>query len=148
MRTILTVAVALLGAGCYDYAPVSSLTPEPGAFVAATLTDAGSIELARLLGPGVYVVRGRYLGDSDAGMQISVSSVELQRGDELSWQGETVVLPDNTVAALAQRRLSRGRSALLVGAGVTGIVASTAAFVLGVAGGTQPTGPGRPPVKR
>ncbi len=140
MRAYLLITAAYLTAACYNYQPLTTATPEPGTYVAAMLTDSGSQDLARYLGPNVSVVRGRYLGESDRGL-VSVSSVEMKQGNELTWAGEAVALPANEIADLQVRRLAKGRSALLVGVGVTGLVATTAAFAL-IGSGTLP-GPGR-----
>src|SRR5688572_25797926 len=81
------VATAWLMAGCYNYGPVTTPAPEPGTSLAVTLTDSGSWALARYLGPTARVVRGRYLGRGEDGLRLSVSSVQLDRGDVLSWAG-------------------------------------------------------------
>jgi len=141
MRAAILI-VTVVTAGCYNYNVLTTPSPEPGSYVAVTLTDSGSTELARYLGPNVFVVRGRYLGDSDRGFLISVASVELKRGNELSWEGETVVLPNGTIASLDVRRLAKGRSILLAGVGAGGLVAATLAFTLN--GGGTSLGPGRP----
>jgi hypothetical protein len=148
MRTSILMTAACLTAGCYNYSPLATPTPEAGTYVAVTLTSVGSQDLARYLGPSVFVVRGRYLRESDdGGLVVSVSSVERQRGDELPWAGENVALPNSAIASLEVRRLARGRSLLLAGVGAGGLVATTLAFAL-IGGGTQP-GPGRgPPPKQ
>ncbi len=142
MKTAILIGVLCLTAGCYNYNALTTPSPEPGTYVAVTLTDSGSQELARYLGPNVFVVRGRYLGDSDRGLLLSVASVELKRGNELSWEGETVALPNGTIASLNVRRVAKGRSILLAGVGAGGLVAATLAFTLN--GGGTPLGPGRP----
>src|ERR1051325_11339534 len=43
-----------VSAGCYNYNPLTTPTPQPGSCVAVALTDAGSQELARYLGPNVF----------------------------------------------------------------------------------------------
>ena len=62
-----------LVAGCYDYHPLTAPSPDQGSYVAATLTETGSVDLARYLGPDVFVVRGRYLGTGEAGVIVSVT---------------------------------------------------------------------------
>jgi len=130
MRTTVVIATACLTAGCYNYNPLTTPNPEARTYIAARLTDSGSEDLARYLGPGVFVVRGRYVGEDDRGLLVAVSSVEMKRGDEVSWAGETVALPASYIASLEVRRLAKGRSALLVGVGVTGLVATAAALTL------------------
>jgi len=112
-----------------------------------SLNDAGSDELARYLGPSVFLVRGRYLGPSESGLLVSVSAVETKRGDEVSWKGETVTLPTDFITSLEVRRLSKGRSLLLAGMGAGGLVATTLAFSL-LGGGTAPGPGGGPPGKQ
>ncbi len=119
-----------LTAGCYNYHPLATATPEPGSYVAATLTDQGSTDLARYLGPNVFVVRGRYVGDGEAGILVSVSAVELKRGDDVSWAGETITLPPDAVASLEVRHLAKGRTLLLAGAGAGSLVVTTLAVSL------------------
>ena len=145
MRLTIVAAAAVLG-GCYTYSPLATPTPEIGTSLAATLTSAGSQDLARYLGPDVFVVRGRYVRSmEDGGIVLSVTSVELQRGDEVSWAGEAVDLPNSAIASLEVRRLARGKSLLLAGVGAGGLVATTLAFSL-LGSGTQPNpGRGLPP---
>lgn len=145
MRTLSLIGVLCLTAGCYNYNPLTTPSPKPGTYVAVTLTDPGSENLARSLGPNAFIVRGRYLSDSDQGMLLSVSSVENKRGIPQPWEGETVAIPADAVASLDVRRLAKGRSFLLVGLGAGGLVATTLAFSL-IGSGTEPNpGGGRPP---
>lgn len=145
MRTAIPITALLLTAGCYSYNPLTTPSPEPGTYLAVTLTDMGSDRMARSLGPNAFILRGRYLGDSDQGMLLSVSSVETKRGIAQSWQGETVTVPAEAVASLDVRRLAKGRSIMLAGLSAGGLVATTVAFSL-LGGGTAPNpGGGRPP---
>jgi len=146
MKTAILIGMLSVTAGCYNYNPLTTPSPEPGTYLAVTLDDAGSDELARYLGPSVFMVRGRYLGPSDqGGLLVSVSSVETKRGVGYSWEGETVRLPTDAIASLDVRRLSKGRSLLLAGVGAGGLVATTLAFSL-LGSGTQPgAGGGHPP---
>ena len=130
MRASILVVALCPAVACYNYNPLATPSPESGSCVAATLTDGGSRDLARYLGPNLFMVRGRYLGESDAGILVSVSSVELKRGEDVSWAGETITLPTDAVASLDVRRLAKGRTVLLVGAGAGGLVATALAFSL------------------
>ncbi len=147
MRASIVIAAAFVSAACYNYNPITTLPPEPGSYVAAKLTDVGSQELAPYVGPNVFVLRGRYVGESDHGFVVSVSSVELQRGDELPWAGEHVALPNGYIASLEVRQLAKGRSFLLAGIGAGGLVVTSVAFGL-IGTGTQPAGAGPPPIKK
>jgi len=147
MRAAMLLTAVCLTAGCYNYSPLTQPTPEPGAYLAVTLTDAGSVDLARYLGPSVFAVRGRYVGEDEQGLLLSVSSVELVRGDQLPWAGERVALPKDRIASVQVRQLSKRRSALLVGVGITGLVATTAAFGL-IGGASSGSTIGGPPGKK
>ena len=131
MRATILIAFSLTAA-CYNYEPLTTPSPEVGTFLTVTLTDAGSVELARYLGPSVIEVRGRFLGNSDqgGGLQLAVTSVELVRGDELSWQGESVALPPAAVASVQVRRFARGKSYLLAGGSVAALVVTAGTVTL------------------
>ena len=147
MRRQLVGAVGTLITACHSYVPLATPIPRPGTYVSATLTDSGTTELGSYLGPDAAVVRGRLLDDGQQGMMLSVQSVGLRRGVELVWSGETVTLPHAAIARVDARRLSKGRSLLLLLAGATAFVALTRTFDLNV-GGTgavlAPNGPGPP----
>lgn len=147
MRTLSLISVLCVTAGCYNYNPLTTPSPEPGTYLAVTLTDAGSDELARVVGPNVFIMRGRYLGASERGLLLSVASVETKRGVPVAWEGETVDCPNDAVASLEVRRLAKGRSLLLAGVGAGGLVATTLAFSL-LGGGTPPNPGGGPPAKQ
>ena len=147
MRAAMLLTAVCLTAGCYNYSPLTQPTPEPGAYLAVILTDAGSVDLARYLGPSVFAVRGRYVVADDQGLVLSVSSVELVRGDQIAWAGERVTLPNDRIASVQVRQLSKRRSVLLVGVGITGLVATTAAFGL-IGGASSGSTIGGPPGKK
>lgn len=145
MRTVILIGVlSLAGGGCYNYQPLATPSPEAGTYVAARLSDGGSEELARYLGPNAFVVRGRYLGPSERGLLVSVSGVETKQGIDSPWEGETVTLPLDAITSLEIRKLSKGRSLLLASMSAGGLVVTTVAFSL-IGSGTAPNaGGGRP----
>src|SRR5437773_11838526 len=110
MRVSVLIAAAYLTSACYNFRPLETPSPDAGAYVAATLSDSGSVELARYLGPDVFVVRGRYLGSGadERGLAVSVAEVETKRGDEVSWRGETITLPVDAIARWRCAASTRG----------------------------------------
>ena len=147
MRAGTPAILAGVTVGCYNYDPVTPAKPAEGRYVALTLTDAGSRELAGYLGFGAYVVRGRYLGEKEGGLLVSVNSVELVGGQEVSWAGEAVTVGPGAIASVDERRFAATKSVLLVGAGVTALLATTAAFTL-TGSGTKPGAAHPPPPKQ
>src|SRR5256886_17580762 len=103
MRRVSVLAASMcVVAGCYDYHPLTTPSPTEGSYVAATLTDAGSADLAPSLGPDVFVVRGRYLGTGEGGaggggVVVSAAPVELQRGKPMPWARQAIRLPREAV---------------------------------------------------
>ena len=145
---IAILATTCVSAACYNYLPVTTPAPQPGTYVAVTLSDVGSDSLTRYLGPSVVVVRGRYLGSDDGAFLVAVASVELRQGLQASWSGESVSIPTRFVASLDMRRLAKGRSAFLAAAGVVGVVAVGAAVGLAARGsGNIYAPPGSPTSK-
>ena len=135
------IAAAALAGGCYNYEGLGPAGLVPSSYVAVTLTEAGSEELAQYLGPGIHTVRGRFLSATERGLVISVSSVETRRGSMLGWNGEAVTVPKEFVWALEARHTAVSKTVLLAGASLAGFVAAYAAFGPGASGST-PTGSG------
>jgi len=144
VRRVLFVAAGLLQVGCYNYLPLRRSSLVPSSYLAVTLTESGSEELAPYLGPNALVVRGRYLAATDRGLALAVDAVESRRGDIARWAGETVVVPGEFVRAVQQRQVSRSKVVLLTGAAVAGFVVAYQAFGpasgggLGGGGGSGP----------
>ncbi len=140
------LCIALVAAaGCYAYLPLS-VAPTPGTYLSADLTESATDELARYLGSDIGTVRGRLVASDQGGLALSVLAVESRRGEIGNWKGETVKLPRWGLAGLSERRLSTGRTVLLVGAGILGFVAASHVFV--GATGSAPNGGAGPPVPR
>lgn len=143
-RVVPLIVLCAAGGACYSYQPVATPAPEPGAFVAITLTDDASRARVGLLGPDITVVRGRLVAQDSAAIRVAVSSVVSSRGIESTWRGEQVSLGLGDVASIQRRQFSAGRSILLAGLSVSGIVASGAVFGL-IGGGGSANGTGTPP---
>jgi hypothetical protein len=143
MRQLWSAMFAIFAAtGCYYYEPLARLEPAPGSYLAATLNDAGTDTLSQTIGPDVRSIRGRVLTSDSAALSLSVSGVTLHHGEDVTWKGENVTLYRRYVAGIQQRRLSRSRTAIMMGATIVGLVATYEVFQ-GV--GLIPTNSGGPP---
>ncbi len=136
-RIAALVALTSFLGGCYNYAPLRRSQLAPTTYLAITLTEAGSEELAPYLGPNVLTVRGHFLGTSERGFLMSVAAIENRRGDILEWNGETVMVPGEFVRSLEQRQPAAGKTVLLAGAGLAGFFVAYAAFGPGASGATS-----------
>src|SRR2546429_5250559 len=74
LRAALPIVTGLLLVGCYNYLPLRRSSLVPSSYLAVTLTESGSEELARYLGPNPFVVRGRYLSATERGLGTSVET--------------------------------------------------------------------------
>lgn len=146
-RASVVLAAAAFQAGCYNYLAERRAGLAPASYVAVTLTESGSDELARYLGPDVLVVRGRYLGATTDGLSLSLSveSVESRRGDIARWAGEPVVVPGEFVRRVEERHSAKSKTALLAGTAVAGAIVLYRAFGQGLGAGIGRSGSGSPP---
>src|SRR5437667_5794317 len=110
LRAALPIVTGLLLVGCYNYLPLRRSSLVPSAYLAVTLTESGSEELAPYLGPNVLVVRGRFLSATERGLAVAVAAVESRRGDISEWKGESVVIPGEFVRSVEERRVARGKT--------------------------------------
>jgi len=145
VRVTLLVLIAILNAGCYYYRPVATPTPAPATFVSIALTDSGTDQLWRYLGPEVGALRGRLLATDGGSYAMSVYAVDLRNGTTLGWKGERVVVSRGLVSGLSERCFSLGRTTLAGGLSAAGFVLTLQAFKVLSGGGSNPGGgAGRP----
>jgi hypothetical protein len=145
MRVLMSVLGAVLLTGCYTYRPLATTSPEPGVSVRAQLTDDGSIDLARYIGPNVAAVGGRVVGSDTGQLTLSVASVQYRTGIEQYWSGEMVRLPRTEIATMQEKRLSTTRTALFAGGLLAGVVGLFVTLSEGSAEGQSGRGPPPPP---
>ena len=114
------VPVAL--AACYSYTPLQTLEPVPQSRVSLVLSDQGRVGAGPAIGSGVARVEGALIGSTDSDYTLRVLGVTDIRGAQTRWSGETVRLQRTWVGNAYERRLSKPRTYLLVGAITAGFV--------------------------
>jgi hypothetical protein len=127
-RRVLAVLAAWGTTGCYYFQPLGMPNPQPGTYLAATLNDDGAERLSRTIGPDVREVRGHLLTSDDHALTLSVLGVSLHHGESITWKGERVTVSRGFLSGLQQRRLSHGRTILMVGATILGVVTTYKVF--------------------
>lgn len=146
MRRAAIAMLLLLTSGCYAYTtvPPTDLTPGGGRELRLTLTDAGSAELWRVLGPRAEAVDGRVTARDSSAFSVAVAQVVRSSGTEERWSGELIRVPQPAVARVQSRRFSTARTMLVAG-GLAVITYAVARIVdtrsdIGSTGGRPGTG--------
>lgn len=133
----------IFAVGCYTYTPAPRESFEAGSVVRLTLTDSGSAVLGSLIGTTARGVEGRLAGDSGGVYVMRVNSVLRHDGVALRRSGEQMLIPHALVENLGARRLSRGRTFVLLGA-----TSAVAIAAMGVVLHQTKLGSGSAPVGR
>ena len=110
---VLAVALIALVSGCYKYVPVEPNGPPSGVRANLVLSDAGTVEMARWVGPSTRAIEGDVVSANAEGLTMAVRRLERRDGVEEFWKGEEVTVPRAAVASYTERKLSRSRTALL-----------------------------------
>jgi hypothetical protein len=144
MRMML-VAIGTSSAACYRYVPIDAPTPAAGAEVRARLTDEGAVRLGPLVGNRVEYVDGTVISVADTALTLSVTGTTDRLGTEVSWRGEQVVFPRQTIAGFERRTFDKRRS-YMAGGIAAGIVAAVGIGfnISGGGGGGRTSGTGSP----
>lgn len=121
--------------GCYVLQPVTGNPLPVGTQVGFTVNDAGRVALGGSMGPEVSAVEGRLVSKDSSEYVVAVSLVRLLRGGEQVWSGERIRLRTEHIIAVSERKLSRGRTAAMVGVSVGALIAIAKSSLLGSIGG-------------
>jgi hypothetical protein len=131
--------------GCYTYVPLdTSAQALAGKHVAVEITDRGRAELGTRLGDGVVRLEGTVTRSDAQELEMNVWRVAQIGGVTSRWSGENVRFRRDFVAGMQARTLNKGRSYLVVGAAVVGVVLfvrSTDLFGSFIGGGDPPDVP-------
>ena len=122
LRSVGLALVPASLAACYTYTTLPTLAPTPQSSVALTLSDLGRVGAGPTMGAGVARVEGALLGSTDSDYTLRVAAITDLRGRQSRWSGETVTLQRAWVGNAYERRFSRSRTYVLVGALAAGFV--------------------------
>ncbi len=121
-RRIVVAVTLLVSTGCYTMQPVSEQPFPVGITVELVINDAGRAALRSMMGPEVAKVQGRLVQKDSTGYTVAVTQLGLLRDGTQVWSGERVSIKSEYVNSVAERRFSRGRTAVVTAA-VLGVVA-------------------------
>jgi hypothetical protein len=141
---ILLLAVLPLSA-CYRAVPLETSQPVPGTRIVAQLTEQGTEEMARWVGPGAVAVEGIAGEVRPSAWELRLLSVQQRNGVETFWNQEPVLFPREALASVWVREFDRTRT-YLTAAGVTaGVIVLGRLFGMGGLFGGSGGGEGTPP---
>jgi hypothetical protein len=129
----LCVAIGVIPAalGCYNYVPLDTSTGvQAGEHIAVEITDRGRAELSDRLGSGVIRLEGTLTRTDSVDMVMNVWRVAQIGGPTARWSGETVRFKREYASRVQARTLNRGKTYLVAGAAVAGLVVFTKSFGL------------------
>lgn len=117
--------------GCYAYSPLDTSTGvQAGEHIAVEITDRGRAELSDRLGSGVLRLEGTLTRTDSVDLVMNVWRVaQIGRPTE-HWSGESIRLRREYASRVHTRTLNRGKTSLVAGAAVVGLVVFTRQFSL------------------
>ena len=139
VRRVMLAGFLSFQLGCYTAVPITGEATRPGTRVHVDLTDAGTVDMAREVGPRIRTLMGDVATVTDGELVVAMRSVTDVRGIESYWTGEQVTVPRRDIAALKERRLSRQKTTMFTVAILVGLVLTARSFGL-FAGGDEHRG--------
>ena len=114
-------AFALVAGACYKEQPLDQLPPPPATRVIADLTDAGTLEMGKVIGDGALKVEGVVSAANDQQWTLEMLRVNHRDGRAIDWNREAVTFPSAlltrpTVKVLDKRRTWLAGGAILAAA--------------------------------
>jgi hypothetical protein len=136
---------AILLCGCYTYRNTAVGDAALMAPVRVELTEDGSQEIAKQVGPRGSILEGVVAAKSDSSIIFGVTALTRFNGVEETWHGERVTVPTSFVSRIQLRKFSALNTGLFVAGIVAGAMlvktAADAGNVIRIPGG--PTAPGQ-----
>lgn len=130
-RLCVVLGVIPAALGCYSYAPLDTSTGvQAGEHIAVEITDRGRAELSDRLGSGVVRVEGTLTRTDSVDLVMNVWRVAQISGPSSRWSGESVRFKREYASSVQTRVLNRGKTYLVAGAAVAGLVVFTKSFGL------------------
>jgi len=147
LRGLTAAALALLLGSCYSYQPIVTASgPRVGDDLRVQLTNQGTEELARYLGPRVTALDAELIRiEPDSAFTLKVSTLHFVDGTSFPFTGDDpVAVSRMLIGSTARRTLSQSRTAVASASLVAGLVAVARAALH--TGHVSPGGgPGGPP---
>src|SRR5882672_4008744 len=141
-----SIVSALLLCSCYTYRNTAVGDAALMAPVRVELTENGSQEITKQVGPRSSSLEGVITEKSESTLVFGVTALTRMNGVEESWHGEHVTVPTSAVSRIQRRKFSALNTGLFIAGLVAGgLLLKTAADARNVVGrpGGPPPGPGQ-----
>ena len=116
---------------CYSYVPLDTSSGiQAGEHVAVEITDRGRAELSDRLGSGVLRLEGTLTRTDSVDLVMDVWRVQQIGTPTAHWNGESVRFRREYASSVQARTLNRGKTYLVAGAAVAGLVVLSKSFGL------------------
>ncbi len=139
-RAVAAVLLSLQLAGCYGYAATQD-PPVPGESLRARLTPGGTAWMVENVGRNRESVDGTFVRAQDDALVFATWRTDLPGARQFRTSIDTLHIPRQHVVALEERRLSMGRTAILVAA-IAGLSALAFSELSGIGGSGEGSGGG------
>lgn len=126
----LCMASLMLQQACYTSTPVAGMANTITGPVTLTVNERGRVLVGSKLGTLLDHVDGRIVRSDSVSVEVAVETAEDVRGSMARWGGERVTFPREGIQSMTAKKLARGRTALLVGGVLVGIIGG----ILGIKG--------------
>jgi hypothetical protein len=134
---IAVASIGVLTAGCYTLQPATAAVPVPGTRLAFAINDVGRVALGGSMGPALLRVNGSLQSKDGDDYLVSVSGVDLLQGGFQAWAGESVRINTSYVSAVYERKFSKGKTIVAVGALAAAVAVVSARGIPSFIDGTE-----------
>ncbi|HMG71506.1 MAG TPA: hypothetical protein VK544_10365 [Gemmatimonadaceae bacterium] len=133
--------------GCYTYVPAQASYLQPGREVAIDINDLGRVNLSTQIGAEVARVSGILQQQTGTDYAIRVNELTYLNGRTAMWSGESVVVRQDYVRGVFEKKVSPGKTAaaVLASAGVVGGAIAAHTLIVGGSGNGGGDRPEPPP---
>lgn len=141
---VLALAMVVLS-GCHSYRPMLESDPVPGDRVRVRLSSEAASDVSRLVNSPVASVSGTVMAVQTDSLTLNASWGAIFAGTRFAARRDTLTFERTDLLQIERRELSRGRSAVVLGA----LAAMAIALYRTFGGGGDPSSlpePGNPPV--
>lgn len=128
---LLCLSTMMFQQACYTSIPVTAPSPVLKGPVTITVNDRGRTLVGPRLGTLLDHVNGRLIRGDAESVEVAVETAEDVRGNVARWGGERFTIPREGIESMTERRVSRSRTAVLLGGIAAAVIVAFVSIVPG-----------------